>query len=42
MYYLIKKTLEECTLQDCFTDETQYVAILTAAEWEQEEDAFDL
>ena len=42
MYYLIKKTLEECTQADCFANETQYVAILTAAEWEQQEAAFDL
>ena len=42
MYYLIKKTLEECTQADCFANDTQYVAILTAAEWEQQEAAFDL
>ena len=42
MYYLIKKTLEECTQADCFANDTQYVAILTAAEWEQQEEAFDL
>ena len=42
MYYLIKKTLEECTQADCFANDTQYVVILTAAEWEQQEAAFDL
>ena len=42
MYYLIKKTLEECSLQECLADDTQYVAVLNAREWEREKDAFDL
>ena len=42
MYYLIKKTLEECSLSDCLKHEDQYVAILNTSQWEQEKDAFDL
>ena len=42
MYYLIKKTLVECTQADCFIDDCQYVAILTTEEWEREKDSFDL
>jgi len=42
MYYLIKKKLETCSLQDIKTQERQYVAVLNHAEWEQEKEAFDL
>ena len=42
MYYLIKKTLEECSLQEGLTHESQYVAILTTEQWEREKDSFDL
>jgi chromosome segregation ATPase len=27
MYYLIKKTLEECTQADCFANDTQFIVI---------------
>ncbi len=42
MFYLIKTTLEECSLQECLADETQYVAVLTTEEWERDRDSFDL
>ncbi|MBR3401053.1 MAG: magnesium transporter CorA [Parasporobacterium sp.] len=42
MYYLIKKTLEECSLQECLAHDSQYVAILTTEQWEREKDSFDL
>lgn len=42
MYYLIKKTLEECSLKECLSQDGQYVAILTTSEWEKEKDSFDL
>lgn len=42
MYYLIKKTLEACSLQECQSHEWQYVAVLTTTEWEQERESFDL
>lgn len=42
MYYLINKTLEECSLQECLADERQYVAVLGTKEWEREKESFDL
>ncbi len=42
MYYLIKKQLVECTLAECLTHESQYVAILNTAEWGQQKASFDL
>lgn len=42
MYYLINKTLEECSREECLSGGSQYVAILTTDEWEREKDAFDL
>lgn len=42
MYYLIKETLEECTLEDCRKREAPYVAVLTAEEWQEERADFDM
>ena len=42
MYYQIKKTLEECSLKECLTQDCQYVAILNSSEWEKEKESFDL
>lgn len=42
MYYLIRKTLEECSLTDCLKQDSQYVAILSTSEWEKEKETFDL
>ena len=42
MYYLIKRTLEECSLAECMSHQYQYVAVLTTAGWENEKDSFDL
>ena len=42
MYYLIKDTLEECTLEDCRKQEAPYVALLTTEEWQEERADFDM
>ena len=42
MYYLINQTLEECSLEKCLAQESQYVAVLSISEWEKEKDSFDL
>ena len=42
MYYQIKKTLEECSLTECLSQDSQYVVILNSSEWEQWKDSFDL
>ena len=42
MYYLIKDTLEECTLDDCRKREAPYVAVLTTEEWQAERADFDM
>lgn len=42
MYYLIKKTLEECSRDACRAHECQYVVIIRSSEWEREKDSFDL
>lgn len=42
MYYLIKSTLTECTLEDCRTKGGQYVAILTPEEWVSQRDIFEM
>ena len=41
-YYLIKKTLEECSAEDIRKGEAQYVAVLTTAEWATERERFEL
>ena len=42
MYYLIKETLEECTLEDCRNHEAPYVAVLSPQEWQEEKPDFDM
>ncbi|MBE6017969.1 MAG: magnesium transporter CorA [Lachnospiraceae bacterium] len=42
MYYLIRKTLEECSLEACLAHDSQYVAIIKPSQWEREKDSFDL
>ena len=42
MYYLIRDTLEECTLEDCRRREAPYVAVLTTEEWQAERADFDM
>ncbi|MBR6311709.1 MAG: magnesium transporter CorA [Oscillospiraceae bacterium] len=41
MYYLIKKTLEECSAEDICKGDAQYVAVLTKAEWAGERERFE-
>ena len=41
MYYLIKKTLEECAADDIRRGDAQYVAVLTKAEWAGERERFE-
>ncbi len=42
MYYLIKNTLTECTLDECISSGKQYVAILTPEEWLKQRDSFEM
>ena len=42
MYYLIRKSLTECTASELRSGECQFVAVLTAAEWEREKELFDM
>ena len=42
MYYLIHKSLTECSPSELRAGECQFVAALTAAEWEQEKELFDM
>ena len=42
MYYLIQKTLTECSAPEFKLGEAQFVAVLTAKEWEKEKDLFDM
>ena len=42
MYYLIKNTLAECTLDECISSGKQYVAILTPEEWLKQRDSFEM
>jgi magnesium transporter len=41
VYYLIKKTLEECPAEDIRKGDAQYVAVLTKAEWATERERFE-
>ncbi len=42
MYYLIKDTLVECSLNKLHDEKYQYVAVLTPEEWESQRDSFDM
>ena len=42
MYYLIKESLTPCTMRELQSGEAQYAAVLTAAEWQQQRDQFDM
>ena len=42
MYYLIQKYLVECSPSELKTGEGQFVAVLTAKEWERDKDLFDM
>ena len=42
MYYLIRKNLTECSASELRTGGDQFVAVLTAEEWEKEKDRFDM
>ena len=42
MYFLIKETLQECSKQELFNSEIQYVALLTSEEWKKERNRFDM
>ena len=42
MYYLIQKTLVECSPPEMKTGESQFVAILTTNEWEEKKELFDM
>ncbi len=42
MYYLIQKYLVECSPSELKTGEGQFVAVLTAKEWERNKDLFDM
>lgn len=42
-YYLLEETIRPCTSEELHTQKTsQYVAILSASEWQQERDSFDM
>ncbi len=42
MYYLINKNLMECSTSEFKAGEEQFVAVLTAKEWEREKNLFDM
>lgn len=42
MYYLIRKNLVECSASELGTGQEQFVAVLTAKEWERENALFDM
>ncbi len=42
LYYLIKDTLEECTIEECHTAGVPYVAVLTTEEWQEGKAGFDM
>ena len=42
MYYLIKGSLTPCEPGEILTDGAPYAAVLTAAEWQQQKDRFDM
>ncbi len=42
MYYRIGETLEECEREDIGGGHQQYVALLTSAEWSEEQESFDM
>ena len=42
MYFLIKSTLEECSLEEVHKGEYQYVVVLTPEEWKKEQGSFDI
>ena len=42
MYYLIRKNLVECSAFELGTGQEQFVAVLTAKEWERENALFDM
>ena len=42
MYYLIKESLVECSSEDIKNSGCQYVAVVTPAEWQENQELFDL
>ena len=42
MFYLIKETLEPCSLKELQRGDCQYVAVLTPGEWQRSADSFDM
>ena len=42
MYFLIKETLKECTIEDIKSGGAQYVAILNFEEWQKMRESFDM
>ena len=42
MYYLIQKTLVECSPPEMKTGDSQFVAVLTTNEWEEKKELFDM
>lgn len=42
MYYLIKETLTPCHEQDIHAGNVQYAAVLTAREWQEQRNSFDM
>ena len=41
-YYLIRESLTPCRLDDIRRGGAQYVAVLTADEWQKQQDTFDM
>ncbi len=42
MYYLIESTLAECSASECHSGKSQYAAILTPEEWQNEQADFEM
>lgn len=42
LYFLIKESLEECSVEDINSCAEQYVAILTSDEWKKRRESFDM
>ncbi len=42
MYYLIKNRLTEVSMNECFGQKDQYVAVITSREWMKNKELFDL
>ena len=42
MYYVIESILRECTFEECHSGKSQYVAVLSPEEWQNERDTFEM